>query len=289
MGWIGKVVGGAIGMAIGGPLGAVLGATFGHAYDKNVEIEENLQVGGGPGPRRESLSSGEQSQATFFVACFSMLAKIARADGQVTRDEIDSIERFMLQDLRLDPHSRGIAMNIFNTAMNSPESFEAFADQFYKQFRNQPQLLELMIDILLRVSVADGTMSASEEMLVQAAVRTFRFSDARYATLKRRYVDDSDRYYAILGCRRSDSEDVIKSAYRKLVQEYHPTRLPPRGCPRSSPALPTRNSARSRKPTMWLKRSAASGSGRERRGAPAAAHGTFPASMERRAEPTMLA
>jgi len=230
MGWIGKLVGGALGMAIGGPLGAVLGATFGHAYDKNIEIEEGLQQGGS-GPRRQTLSTGEQSQATFFVACFSMLAKIARADGQVSREEIDSIERFMLQDLRLDPHSRRIAMNIFNTAMNSPESFEAFASQFYQQFRGQPQLLELMIDILVRVSVADGSMSQSEERLILAAVRTFQFSDARYATLKRRYVDDSDRYYAILGCSRSDSDDAIKSAYRKQVQEYHPDKIAAKGLP----------------------------------------------------------
>jgi len=69
LGWLGKVVGGAIGFALGGPLGAVLGTTFGHAYDQNVKFEGSLED-----RRAGSLSQGEQSQATFFVASFSMLA-----------------------------------------------------------------------------------------------------------------------------------------------------------------------------------------------------------------------
>ena len=55
---------------------------------------------------RQRLSTVEQHQLTFFVAAFSMLAKLAQTDGRVTREEIDSIEGFMEKDLRLDPQSR---------------------------------------------------------------------------------------------------------------------------------------------------------------------------------------
>jgi DnaJ like chaperone protein len=226
MGWFGKVVGGAIGLALGGPLGAVLGATFGHAYDQNVEIEgrlENSSTG--------SLSSGEQSQATFFVASFSMLAKIAQADGEVSKEEVDSIERFMLEDLRLDPQSRRAAMNIFYTATRSPETFEAFAGQFYRQFQQQLQLLDLMVDILFRVSLADGRMSPKEEELIVSAAKIFQFSETQYGNIKKRYITDSDRFYAVLGCRSDDSDDAIKSAYRKLVREYHPDTIASKGLP----------------------------------------------------------
>ena len=189
MGWLGKVIGGTLGFAIGGPLGAVAGAVFGHTFDRTSEVND---VGDSP-----RTLTGEQAQFTFFVATFSMLAKLAKADGQVSKDEVDSINRFMLDDLNLTPQSRMVAMNIFNTAINSPQSFHDFAIQFYGQFHSQPQILAMMVDILLRVSIADGEMSASEEELIISAIRIFNFSDEVYQTLKSQYVQAFDKYYAM--------------------------------------------------------------------------------------------
>ena len=223
MGWLGKIVGGALGFALGGPLGAIAGAAFGHAYDRSNEgyqLEEPVFT-----------KPGEQAQFTFFVAVFSMLAKLARIDGQITRSEIDTINRFMLQDLNLDPQSRTVAMNIFNAAVESPNSFEDFAGQFFSHFHNQPQLLEMMVDILLRVSISDGTMSAAEERLILSAVRIFNFSDTYYQALKQKHVRSNDKYYAILGVSRDDPDDTIKSSYRKLVMEYHPDKVISKGLP----------------------------------------------------------
>ena len=93
MGWMGKIVGGTLGFVMGGPLGAVAGAVFGHAYDAGNRALEQGQA--------EDLSPWETSQMTFFVALFSMLAKLAQSDGRVSQEEIDSIEGFMQKDLRL--------------------------------------------------------------------------------------------------------------------------------------------------------------------------------------------
>ncbi len=223
MGWMGKLIGGTLGFAIGGPLGAIAGAAFGHAFDRTGE-----EYGVGESAR---TLTGEEAQFTFFVATFSMLAKLARADGRISKDEIDSINRFMLDDLNLNPQSRMVAMNIFNTAVNSQESFDDFAAQFHRQFYGQPQILELIIDILLRVSVADGQMSASEENLILSAVRIFNFSDQAYQTLKSRYVQAFDKYYTILQSTKQDTDDHIKKQYRKLVMEYHPDKIISKGLP----------------------------------------------------------
>ncbi len=223
MGWLGKVIGGTLGFAIGGPLGAIAGAAFGHAFDRTGEeygVDDSTRT-----------LTAEEAQFTFFIATFSMLAKLAKADGRVSKDEIDSINKFMLEDLSLDPQSRMVAMNIFNAAMNSPESFEDFAAQFYGQFYAQPQLLELMIDILLRVSVADGQMSAGEENLILSAVRIFNFSDDAYQMLKSRYVQAFEKYYAILQSSKHDSDEHIKKQYRRLAMEYHPDRIISKGLP----------------------------------------------------------
>jgi len=223
MSWLGKIVGGTIGFALGGPLGAIAGAAFGHTFDRK---NERLYISG-----QTRLSTGEEAQFTFFIAAFSMLAKLAKADGQVSEEEIDAVNKFMLYDLNLDPESRMAAMNIFNAAVNSQENFNNFTTQLYSQFQSQPQILELMIDILLRVSIADGDMSENEETLIRSAARIFNFSDERYKKLKSKYVQEFEKYYAILGCGKNDTNEHIKSQYRKLVMEFHPDKIISKGLP----------------------------------------------------------
>lgn len=224
MGWMGKLVGGTIGFALGGPLGAIFGAAFGHAFDAGTSLEA---TGG-----RQRLSPIEQNQLTFFVAAFSMLAKLAQTDGRVSKEELDSIEGFMENDLRLDPQGRNAAVNIFRTALNAPGTFNDFASQFYSNFHDQPQLIELMIDIFLRVAVSDGTMTQNEETLILSAVNTFHFSSARYEQLKSQYVHQTGNHaYAVLGCSPTDSDEQIKKCYRQRVQEYHPDKIASKGLP----------------------------------------------------------
>jgi len=223
MGWMGKLVGGTIGFALGGPLGAIFGAAFGHAFDAESAYDTSNQ--------RQRLSPIEHHQLTFFVAAFSMLAKLAQADGRVTQEEIDSIESFMEKDLRLNAESRNAAANIFRTALNAPGTFTDFARQFYEQFRNQPQMLELMVDILLRVAVADGSLAQGEESLILSAVNIFNFSNDRYEQMKSQYIRTADRAYSVLGCSPEDADDQVKRCYRQRVQEYHPDKIAAKGLP----------------------------------------------------------
>ena len=220
MGWLGKIIGGTLGFALGGPLGAIAGAALGHTFDAS-----NNQYSG------NRLSYHEEAQMTFFVATFSMLAKVAQADGRVSLEEIQAVEGFMANELNLTPESKRFAVEIFETAINSPMAFQDFAGQFYHQFHNQPRLLDMMIDVLLRLSVADGALSDSEEKLISSAARIFRFSEQKYNELKARYAPDFEKYYAILGIHSRASDDEIKRQYRKLVKEYHPDTIASKGLP----------------------------------------------------------
>lgn len=223
MGWFGKIVGGTLGFAIGGPLGAIAGAALGHTFDVS-----NDQYYADEAHR---LSYHEQAQMTFFVGAFSMLAKLSKVDGRISPEEIQTIGKFMAHDLNLSPESERFATQVFNTAIDSPNSFQDFAAQFYHQFQHQPQLLDLMMDVLLRVSVADGTMSESEENLISAAAKIFNFSERKYKELKSRYAPDFERYYAILDTDSRASDEEIKKNYRKLVKEYHPDTIASKGLP----------------------------------------------------------
>jgi DnaJ like chaperone protein len=223
MGWLGKVIGGTIGLALAGPVGAVAGAVFGHMFDSDGK-QQLL-------PGSKTLTPDERAQMTFFVASFSMLAKIVKADGGVVDSEITSVRRFMSEDLKLNAQSMRAAEMIFQTALNSQQSFEDFAAQFYQQFYDQPQLMEMMVDILIRVSIADGQLNTIEEQMISSAVRTFKISADMYQKIRLRYIQDSDKYYAILGCDRKDSDEHIKQQYRKLVRDFHPDTIASKGLP----------------------------------------------------------
>ena len=223
MGWLGKILGGSIGFALGGPIGAIAGVALGHTFDAN---NRQYYTEG-----RKRLSYHEQAQMTFFVATFSMLAKLARADGRVSPEEIQTIEDFMAHELNLSPQSKRFAAGIFETALGSPTPFQDFATQFYQQFQDQPQLLDLMIDVLLRLSIADGTLSDSEERLINSAAGIFNFSEKKYKELKSRYAPDFEKHYAILETDSSATDEEIKNHYRKLVKEYHPDKIASKGLP----------------------------------------------------------
>ena len=225
MGVMGKIVGGTLGFALGGPLGAIAGAAFGHVFDKSdAAIDYD-------GNQRMRLGAGESSQLTFYVAAFSMLAKIIKADGSVQQSEIASVEQFMVNDLNLDPFGRNIAKNIFFTAMESDQRFEDFARQFYNEFHSQPQLLELMMDILVRVASADNSVSEDEDRLIRSAMAIFHLDETAYQTICRKYQCFEDKAYAVLQSTESDSNETIKRRYRKLVIDYHPDKIASKGLP----------------------------------------------------------
>lgn len=233
MSWLGKMIGGTIGFAVGGPIGAVAGAAFGHEF---VDKKEDAYLSSKPGSAskpgfEQTLSHVEQSQLVFFTAAFSMLAKISKADGRVSQREISAVETFMINDLQLDASGQKTAQNIFRQAINSNEQFEDFAFQFYSVFNNQPHILELMMDVLLRVSSADGNISETEAVLLTQAATIFNFSAADYERLKSKYIKQTNKYYAVLKCDETASNAEIKQQYRKLVNEYHPDKIASKGLP----------------------------------------------------------
>jgi DnaJ like chaperone protein len=136
-----------------------------------------------------------------------------------------------VHDLNLDAYGQTVTRNIFYAAMKSPQRFEDFALQFYSEFQTQPQLLELMIDILVRVSTSDGQLNESEEKLIFAAVEIFHFRKADYQKIRQKYAATFDKSYAILGCDRNDPDEQIKSRYRKLVNDFHPDKIASKGLP----------------------------------------------------------
>lgn len=177
------------------------------------------------------IAQVERLQLAFLVATFSMLSKLAEVDGYVSPEEVRAIDGLMSSDLGLDRPSKRLAAHIFNAARSSPDSFEDFALQFYREFHDRRSLLVLMIDLLVRVAAADGAIGRQEHDMIGSAVSLFDVDRDQYHLILARYSPLVDRHYRILLSSRSDSNDLIKRRYHHLVNEYHPDRFAAKGLP----------------------------------------------------------
>lgn len=222
MGWLHSLLGGALGFAIAGPLGAVVGAALGHGL---------AQRGASSGTLDGRAEAQQRAQAAFFVSCFSMLAKMARADGRVSEQEIEVAQRFMRHDLGLDAEAERFAIRVFRAAKDSPAPFEDFAQQFHSLFRQEPDMLEAMLDVLVRMALADGALHDHERALLERASTIFGLDLARFAHLLGQHQVDFDRHYHTLGVEPGASMDEVKKAYRKLVTQVHPDKVIAQGMP----------------------------------------------------------
>ena len=237
MNWFGKILGFFLGYRLLGLPGALIGCYLGHLVDKQEPFE------GMPNYRRrgnrifQSASVLEEKHRVFFTCVFSMLAKLAKADGFISEAEIVVVERFMIDDLKLDPRRQVFAKNIFRSARNSEKTFDAYAREFYAVFRRDTVMLENLLSILIRLSQADGGLAKAEISLLRSAAAIFGLGDRDFDRLQSQRSEKPDRHYTILGVTKDSSIDEIKKSYRKLVKENHPDTLRSRGQPEEFQAI----------------------------------------------------
>jgi DnaJ like chaperone protein len=227
MGWFGKLTFGSLGLFLGGPLGAIAGAVLGHhLFDKREDFTQRRLP-----PREEPmLGRAEQAQAAYFVSMFSILGKLAKVDGVVTKDEIAVVGNF-INNLPMGEEEKQFAREVFNEAKHSKYSLEDFSLQFHQIARQQPALLLSFLDILFRVAAADGTFHPEEEAALHRIKDIFRISDSQFNSIKSSYFKDVDLYYKRLNCTPQSSNEEIKSNYKKLVKDFHPDTIVSKGLP----------------------------------------------------------
>jgi len=227
MSWFGKLTLGSLGLIFGGPLGAVAGAALGHhLIDKRSDYADQT-IHTTPGLK---LGHAEQTQAAYFISLFSILGKLSKIDGVVTRDEITVVKNF-IDNLPMAEEEKQFARQVFNEAKNSQYSVEDFAIQLYQASKAQPALLLSFLDLLFRIAAADGTFHPAEESALRRVKAIFKISDKQFEDIKAVYFKDFDKYYKILNCTPESSDQEIKSSYKKLVKDFHPDTIISKGLP----------------------------------------------------------
>ncbi len=217
MSLIGGLVGGMIGFTFLGPLGALIGSVVGSRM-------------GGNSVRRKNPNNFDH-QVAFFAALFACLAKIAKADGQVTKEEINKIEDFITQKFNLDGEQRNFAINIFQKAKDDNISFDAYAKQLASLLKRSPNSLTIFYELLFELAMADGELHPNEEKLLKKVPKIFGFNDDLYNQLFQKYGLKTQNFYEVLGVSKQMNFDEIRKIYLKKRREFHPDKLISKGLP----------------------------------------------------------
>ena len=217
MSLIGGLVGGMVGFTFLGPLGALIGSVVGSRMGRNSVRRKN--------------PNNFDHQVAFFAALFACLAKIAKADGQVTKEEINKIEDFITQKFNLDGEQRNFAINIFQKAKDDNVSFDAYAKQLAGLLKRSPNSLIIFYELLFELAMADGELHPNEEKLLKKAPRIFGFNDGLYNQLFQKYGLKTQNFYEVLGVSKQMDFDEIRKIYLKKRREFHPDKLISKGLP----------------------------------------------------------
>lgn len=186
-----------------------------------VEALRNV-FGGDPELRR---------RVAFSVAMIALSAKMAKADGVVTQDEVRAFQQIF--EVPRD-QVRNVA-RVYDLAKRDVAGFEAYAEQMARlcgSGHRNCMMLEDILDGLFFIAAADGVLHEREGQFLHRVAEIFDIEESHYQTIMSRHVHlgKSDPY-AILGIERGRPFAEVRKKYRQLVADNHPDRLIGRGLP----------------------------------------------------------
>ena len=167
----------------------------------------------------------------FTIAVIALSAKMAKADGNVTQNEIIAFK----QIFQIPIHEEKNASHVFKLAQKDVAGYEFYAKQIAKMLKDNDKLLENLIEGLLHISMADGFYHYNENKYIDKVADIFGISINVLKTLKARYIPSNQNDpYLVLGVNHNSSYQEIKKHWKKLVHESHPDNIIARGLPQES-------------------------------------------------------
>ena len=212
-----KIIGGTAGFALGGPIGAILGVLVGGSIEKNAKRLINT-----------TKIPHQQKKNIFALSIIILSAKIAKADGQVTKDEIYAFkEKFNIPKQEMTEVGR-----IFNEAKKSKDGYKQIANQVGSLFSGNKILLEELLNNLFYIAESDGDTSSHEIEILKSISNSFCLSENDF---QRIFHSRSNNHnfdpYKVLGVNRVDNDLIIRKKWIQLNKEHHPDNLIAKGMP----------------------------------------------------------
>ncbi|WP_425037538.1 TerB family tellurite resistance protein [Primorskyibacter sp. S187A] len=176
----------------------------------------------------ERLRTPPERSVAFTIAVIALGAKMAKADGLVTRDEVTAFREVF----RIAQEDEPQAARVFNLARQDVAGFEDYARRIRAMYdQGGPAICDLM-EGLFHIAVADGVYHPNEDAFLERVAEIFGLPDAEFMALRARFVPDAPKDpYTVLGVRPDMALSDIRKVWREAVKESHPDRMLARGVP----------------------------------------------------------
>lgn len=178
---------------------------------------------------RGHVESPPEKSVGFTIAVIALGAKIAKADGTVTKDEVTAFRRvFTIDESELENAAR-----VYNLARQDVAGFDAYARKVAALFgdRNREMLTDLL-EGLFHIAMADGAWHPKEEAFLHEVARIFGIGEPCFRAMLARFVEGAPRDpYDVLGIPPDTPIDLAREAWKRAVKENHPDRMIARGVP----------------------------------------------------------
>ena len=182
----------------------------------------------------EKLRASPDRTVAFTIAVIALGAKMAKADGQVTRDEVTAFREVF----HIPVHEEANAARVFNMARTDVAGFEDYARRIAAMFHDGDATLCDLMEGLFHIAMADGEYHPGEDDFLHRVAAIFGFDDRRFARIRAQFVPDADRDpYDVLGVDPDMPVEDIRRAWRTQVRETHPDRMIARGVPEEAVKL----------------------------------------------------
>ncbi|MDH3263031.1 MAG: molecular chaperone DjiA [Paracoccaceae bacterium] len=182
----------------------------------------------------DRLRTPPERTVAFTIATIALSAKMAKADGRVTRDEVSAF-REVFSIPKADEES---AARVFNLAREDVTGFDDYARRIRRMFDDGHQTLVDLMESLFHIATADGRYHAGEDDFLTEVGRIFGLSACEFRGIRSRFVPDAHPDpWDVLGLEPGTHLDEARAAWRRQVREHHPDRLAARGVPEEAVKL----------------------------------------------------
>jgi len=209
-------------------------------WSRIADAMRSLAAGEGLGAVLARLSTPPERSTAFTIAVIALGAKMAKADGQVTRDEVTAFR----QIFTIPRESEPAAARVFNLARQDVAGFETYAAQIARMFGPGSATLSDLLDGLFHIALADGAYHPGEDRFLRRCAEIFGFDEAAFARLRAGWAPQAPDPWAVLGLDPGADANAVRTRWRALVRETHPDRMIARGLPEEAVKLATARLAR---------------------------------------------
>ncbi len=192
---------------------------------------------------QKKVSSYEASQTEshnrFVWLLVQILVRIAKIDGELTKEEVATIRQFFQYNLNYSQTQMLWVKELIKDALKSTDSLETLLQEFHSSFGYEPSLilLELVYQILYtKKTVPEDELQVARNMASYLGISAYdqRTIEAKYMYGQQRTgtgagygtaAGTAEQHYATLGLEPDADQAEIKKAYRKLSMKYHPDKV----------------------------------------------------------------